>query len=172
MTFYYKFTKLPFVYSKVEAGNKNTADNIVSKHRSDFIRIDAKQNAISFDDYTHNRFTLKMLPEIEEVANYEVIESADGNGSIVELRKNDLLNSLKKIYKDVPGIRDANIFIISGRSCFGMKNTPKFTRWMMEQMNVLDIPKELQQKDAFIPICIFKETKNSPAPKEEVKLLQ
>jgi hypothetical protein len=172
MTFYYKFTKLPFVYVQVEASNKTIADAGVSKYRSDFIRIDPKQVAVTFDDYTHQRFTLKMLKNIAEVANYEITESKDGKSYVVELPKNNLLEAIKAIYSDVPGIKDANIFIISGRSCFGVKNTPKFTKWMMEQLGTMDVPKELKQKDAFIPICIFKETKNTSTEKQEVKLLE
>ena len=172
MTFYYKFTKLPFVYVQVEASNKTIADNIVSKYRSDFIRFDAKQIAVSFDDYHRGRFSCYDLCNIAEVSNYEITESKDGKSYILELPKNSLLDALKAIYSDVPGIKDANIFIISGRSCFGVKNTPKFTKWMMEQLGTMDVPKELKQKDAFIPICIFKETKNTSTEKEEVELLQ
>jgi len=172
MNFYYKFTRLPFVYAKVAANNKTIADNIVSKHRSDFIRFDAKQIAVSFDDYDEERFERKSLMSIQEVANYEITESKDGKSYILELPKNNLLEAIKAIYSDVPGIKDANIFIISGRSCFGVKNTPKFTKWMMEQLGTMDVPKELKQKDAFIPICIFKETKNTSTEKQEVKLLE
>ena len=172
MTFYYKFTKLPFVYVKVEASNKTIADAGVSKYRSDFIRFGAKQVAISFDDLYSVRFTHKLLKDIAEVANYEITESKDGKSYVVELPKNSLLDALKAIYSDVPGIKDANIFIIGGRSCFGVKNTPKFTKWMMEQLGTSETPKELKQKDAFIPICIFKETKNAPTEKQEVKLLK
>jgi len=172
MTFYYKFTKLPFVYSMVEASNKTTADAGVSKYRSDFIRIDAKQVAVTFDDYRNQRFTLKMLSSIKEMANYEITDSKDGKSYIVELPKNSLLDALKAIYADVPGIKDANIFIIGGRSSFGVKNTPKFTQWMMGQLGLTEVPNELKKKDVFIPICIFKETKNTPTEKQEVKLLE
>ena len=172
MTFYYKFTKLPFVYVQVEASNKTIADAGVSKYRSDFIRFDAKQIAVSFDDYHRGRFSCYDLCNIAEVSNYEITESKDGKSYILELPKNSLLDALKAIYSDVPGIKDANIFIISGRSCFGVKNTPKFTKWMMDQLGTTDVPKELKQKDAFIPICIFKETKNTSTEKQEVKLLE
>lgn len=168
-TYYFKFTGLPFVYTAIKAANKVIAQNVVKKYRDDGVCFEAKDIALSFDDLHNGRFKYSQLRHIQQMQNYKIKNSINGVDYILTLRKNKNLDDLIQHYAMFPSIQKANIVTIGGKSYFGLKNTPKLTDYIMTLLGVSETPKELQQKDAFIPICMFSPTKEKP---QDVKLLK
>ena len=173
--YFFKFTKLPFVYTMVKAANSVKAKEIVSKFRSDGVYVADNKPSLTFSDYHNQKFIFKKLEDIIQKANYEITSAFTGETKIIELDKCNIVDGLIKYFSDIPGeipgIKKASKITIGGKSAFGIKNSDALKKWVINQLGSLPI--EMQQKQAFIPICFVKETsKKTQDIEENIKLLE
>jgi len=165
--YYFKFTKLPFIYTSIKAVNSAVAKKKVSEYRSDSVLAES----VSFDDMHNGRFEYQHLDALEERDTFEIKSSFTGKSEFVSLKTNKIEEDLKSLHKDVPGIKTASIFTIAGNSAFGVKNTDALTKFIMNTMSLDKKPKELEKNGIFIPLCFFKKVKKKTESNDSVNLL-
>lgn len=168
MTFYFKFAKLPFVYTSVDAPNQKIAKAIVNKYRDDEICYSATDYAVSFRDI--GRFVFRALSEIKEMCFVKITFGYDREKSITakvsKFNKeedvvtiiNDFVSSdgrkLKDIIKKPQFIQDPNKSK-SNAQTLCVKWSKDVEDWLTAEIG----SKPILNKNTFVPIFMIEDTK-------------
>lgn len=169
--FYFKFTKLPFKFCKVQAASPGEARAFVGKYRSDGVMFTQHEPAVSFSTLESGRYELIDVAENYEEA-YAVGRNYCGEELCVKVNRLSVSESIGNHFREIPGGDRGKIMKDLGESremVYCIRKTMKAIEYIAEKSLVtlgeMTNSKELKQqmrKAQTLPIFCFKLYKSIP----------